>query len=68
LITSNLPFDESRTDMVQTEARKNGMRYDSQYESLEERDKEIRNIAELRLSLYDYDVETAAREVVAKGV
>jgi salicylate hydroxylase len=57
-----------RTDMVQTEARKNGMRYDSQYESLEERDKEIRNIAELRLSLYDYDVETAAREVVAQGV
>ena len=57
-----------RTDMVQTEARKNGMRYDSQYDSLEERDKEIRNIAELRLSLYDYDVETAAREVVAKGV
>lgn len=57
-----------RTDMVQTEARKNGMRYDSQLASIEQRDHEIRNIAELRLSLYDYDVEVAAKEVVAKGV
>jgi salicylate hydroxylase len=50
-----------RTAMVQTESRKNGMRYDSQYSSLEKRDEEIRNIAALRLSLYDYDVEEAAR-------
>jgi len=53
-----------RTDMVQTEARLNGMRYDSKYDNLEKRDNEIRNIAELRLSLYDYDVEDAVREVV----
>jgi len=51
-----------RTAMVQTESRKNGMRYDSQYSSLEKRDEEIRNIAALRLSLYDYDVEEAARQ------
>lgn len=54
-----------RTSMVQTESRRNGMRYDSQYENLEQRDKEIRNIAALRLSLYDYDVEDAAREAAA---
>jgi salicylate hydroxylase len=54
-----------RTDMVQTEARKNGMRYDSKYDSLERRDEEIRNIAGLRLNLYDYDVEKAAKKAVA---
>lgn len=50
-----------RASMVQTESRRNGMRYDSQYENLEQRDNEIRNIAALRLSLYDYDIEEAAR-------
>jgi salicylate hydroxylase len=51
-----------RTSMVQSESRRNGMRYDSQYESLQKRDDEIRNIATLRLSLYDYDIAKAARE------
>ena len=51
-----------RTDMVQSEARRNGMRYDSLYDSLEKRDEEIRNIAGLRKNLYDYDVEQAAHE------
>lgn len=51
-----------RTSMVQSESRRNGMRYDSQYESLQKRDDEIRNIATLRLSLYDYDIEKTARE------
>ena len=52
-----------RASMVQSESRRNGMRYDSLYPSLEKRDEEIRNIAALRLSLYDYDVAKAAHEV-----
>lgn len=51
-----------RTSMVQSESRRNGMRYDSQYPSIEKRDEEIRNIAALRLSLYDYDVAAAASQ------
>jgi salicylate hydroxylase len=51
--------------MVQREARRNGMRYDSLYESLERRDEEIRNSAVLRKDLYDYDVEQAARAALA---
>ncbi|HEY8580178.1 MAG TPA: FAD-dependent oxidoreductase [Beijerinckiaceae bacterium] len=54
-----------RTAMVQREARRNGMRYDSLYESLERRDEEIRNSAVLRKDLYDYDVEQAARAALA---
>lgn len=49
-----------RASMVQTEARQNGKRYDSEYSSLEKRDEEIRNIAALRLRLYDYDIEREA--------
>ncbi len=48
-----------RTDVVQAEARQNGLRYDSKYESLEQRDREIANSAAFRKSLYDYDVEQA---------
>jgi salicylate hydroxylase len=54
-------FRRARTDVVQAEARKNGLRYDSRYESLEQRDKEIRNAPELRKWLYDYDVEHTAQ-------
>ena len=50
----------ARTDMVQAEARKNGLRYDSRYGSLEQRDREIANSAAFRRSLFDYDVESAA--------
>ncbi len=50
----------ARTDVVQAEARKNGLRFDSKYESLEQRDREIANSAAFRKSLYDYDVENAA--------
>src|SRR5947209_1685136 len=46
--------------VVEPEARKNGLRYDSRSGSLDERDKEIANAAVLRKWLYDYDVETAA--------
>jgi len=50
----------ARTDLVQAEARQNGLRYDSKYESLEQRDREVANSAAFRKSLYDYDVEKAA--------
>jgi salicylate hydroxylase len=49
-----------RTGIVQAEARKNGLRFDSRYESLEQRDKEIANAAIFRRWLYDYDVEATA--------
>ena len=51
--------------MVQTEARQNGKRYDSEYSSLEQRDVEIRNIAALRKRLYDYDIEKEAEALKA---
>jgi salicylate hydroxylase len=53
-------FRRVRTDVVQAEARQNGLRYDSRYESLEQRDREIRSAPEFRKWLYDYDVEQAA--------
>ena len=63
-VTDILPRYEqlrrARTDLVQAEARQNGLRYDSRYESLEQRDREIANSAAFRKSLYDYDVEQAA--------
>ena len=59
-------FRRERTDVVQSEARKNGLRYDSRYKSLEERDKEIASSAEFRKWLYDYDVEKAAMSYLSK--
>jgi salicylate hydroxylase len=56
----------ARTDVVQAEARKNGLRYDSKYESLEQRDREIANSAAFRLSLLDYDVEKGAIAYLAQ--
>jgi salicylate hydroxylase len=56
-------FRRPRTDVVQAEARQNGLRYDSRYESLEQRDKEIRSAPAFRRWLYDYDVEQAAQEL-----
>src|SRR5271169_4438005 len=50
-------FRRKRTDIVQAEARKNGLRFDSRYRSLEQRDREIANAAAFRKWLYDYDVE-----------
>ena len=38
------------------------------YGSIEQRDHEIRNIAGLRLSLYDYDVEKEVKEAMAESV
>ncbi len=53
-------FRRVRTDLIQAEARKNGLRYDSRYKSLEQRDREIATSADFRKKLYDYDVEQAA--------
>jgi len=53
-------FRRARTDAIQAEARKTGLRYDSKYENLEQRDSEIANSGLFRKSLYDYDVEKAA--------
>jgi salicylate hydroxylase len=58
-------FRRVRTDVVQAEARQNGLRYDSRYGSLEQRDREIRNAPALRKWLYDYDVEQAAEALRA---
>ncbi len=53
-----------RTSMVQAEARQNGRRYDSQYQDLAQRDKEIANSAAFRKSLYDHDIEKEAQQVL----
>jgi len=50
----------ARTDMIQAEARKNGLRYDSKYANLDQRDREIANSGAFRRSLFDYDVEKVA--------
>jgi salicylate hydroxylase len=50
----------ARTDVIQAEARKNGLRYDSKYASLDQRDREIANMGAFRKSLFDYDVEKVA--------
>jgi salicylate hydroxylase len=59
-------FRRERTEMVQAEARKNGLRYDSRSGSLEQRDREIANSAAFRKSLYDYDVEGSAIAYLSK--
>ena len=53
-------FRRARTDVVQAEARRNGLRYDSRYADLAQRDREVVDLAAFRRSLYDYDVEQAA--------
>jgi salicylate hydroxylase len=59
-------FRRERTDLIQGEARRNGLRYDSRSGSLEQRDKEIASSASFRKSLYDYDVEEAATVYVSQ--
>jgi salicylate hydroxylase len=53
-------FRRERTDIIQAESRRNGLRFDSRYQNLEQRDHEIKNVAGFRLWVYDYDVEKAA--------
>ena len=60
-------FRRERTDVVQAEARKNGLRYDSKYNDLTQRDQEIAGYAKFfRMWLYDYDVENAAIDYLSK--
>jgi salicylate hydroxylase len=56
-----------RTDVVQAEARRNGLRYDSRLGTVEQRDREIASSADFRKWLYDYDVEEAALAARAKS-
>ncbi len=51
-----------RTSAVQRGARDNGRRYDSDYEDLAQRDREIQRSRDYRLWLYDYDAEAVALE------
>jgi salicylate hydroxylase len=61
-------FRRERTDVVQAEARKNGLRYDSRYRDLGQRDQEIASSARFfRMWLYDYDVEKAAVGYLSKA-
>lgn len=60
-------FRRERTDVVQAEARRNGLRYNSRSGSLEERDKEIASSAIFRKWLYDYDVEKAATAYLSQA-
>jgi len=55
-----------RAYIVQGEARRNGHRYDSNYKDLHQRDTEVKNSAELRWWIFDYDVEKAALEYRAE--
>jgi salicylate hydroxylase len=60
-------FRRERTDLIQAEARRNGLRYDSKSGSLEQRDKEIAGSAAFRKSLYDYDIEKAALALLSES-
>ena len=60
-------FRRERTDIVQAEARKNGLRYNSRYNDLRQRDQEIAGSAKFfRMWLFDYDVENAAIDYLSK--
>jgi salicylate hydroxylase len=50
---------------VQRGARQNGMRYDSAYTDIKQRDDEIKAHANFRKSLYDHDVVPAAESAAA---
>lgn len=60
-------FRRKRTGIVQAEARKNGLRYDLRYKDLEQRDREIANVAEFRYWVYDYDVQRDALAYLREG-
>jgi salicylate hydroxylase len=60
-------FRRERTDVVQAEARKQGLRYDSRSGSLVQRDQEIEKSASFRRWLFDYDVEQAAIAYLTKS-
>lgn len=45
-------FRRERTEVIQAESRRNGLRFDSRYQNLEQRDHEIKNAAGFRLWVY----------------
>ncbi|WP_304689211.1 FAD-dependent monooxygenase [Microbacterium sp.] len=53
-----------RAARVQQGARANGLRYDSAYVDLEQRDREIQDSVQFRLSIFDYDALAVAEEAV----
>ncbi len=57
-----------RVAQVQLGARQNGMRYDSAYTDIKQRDDEIRAHGNFRKSLYDHDVVPAAESAAAELV
>lgn len=58
-------FRSQRAGRVQLEARQNGLRYDSRYEDLARRDREIASSAEIRYWLHDYDITAETKKVLA---
>lgn len=57
----------ARTKIVQEGSRENGIRYDSGYVDLDQRDAEIAASRDFRLWLFDHDAETDAVERMAKA-
>jgi salicylate hydroxylase len=55
-----------RTKAVQEGSRANGLRYDSAYEDLRQRDAELLATASFRLWLYDYDAWAATEPTSAR--
>jgi salicylate hydroxylase len=53
-----------RAARVQQGARANGLRYDSAYVDLDQRDREIQESVTFRLSIFDYDALAVAEEAV----
>jgi salicylate hydroxylase len=53
---------------VQRGARQNGMRYDSAYADIKQRDDEIKAHADFRKTLYDHDVVPGAERLAAELV
>jgi salicylate hydroxylase len=60
-------FRRERTDIVQAESRRNGLRYDSRSGSVAQRDREITNVVTFRKWLYDYDAEQAALAAMSES-
>jgi salicylate hydroxylase len=57
-----------RVAQVQRGARQNGMRYDSAYADIAQRDAELKSHVEFRKALYDFDVVPEAEKVAAAFV
>lgn len=58
-------FRAERAGKVQLDARQNGLRYDTRYDDLAQRDREIASSAQLRYGLHDYDITAETTRVLA---